>query len=112
MKAFSSTKNTAESAHTDLTKTPSKLTQSESFWKHGKMQAFASIEKPLMVLHMKFVARAYLMAGAKVSKEFSTAHRFRPEGNLHTIVIVVKCREGVRSRDLLIQDNARNSSLN
>jgi hypothetical protein len=53
-----------------------------------------------------------LMAGAKVSKEFSTAHRFRPEGNLHTIVIVVKCREGVRSRDLLIQDNARNSSLN
>jgi len=45
------------------------------------------------------VLSPYLMTGAKVSKEFSIVHRFRPEGNPHTIVVLVKCREDVRKRE-------------
>lgn len=40
----------------------------------------------------------YLMTGTKVSRQLSSAHTFKPEGNPHTIVIRVKCREGVLRR--------------
>jgi|YelNatPaOPRAMG01_1025707.scaffolds.fasta_scaffold12869_4 hypothetical protein len=33
----------------------------------------------------------YLGVGEKVHKEFKIVHRFNPEGNPHTIVILVKC---------------------
>lgn len=41
----------------------------------------------------------YLMAGTKVSREFSSVHAFKPEGNPHTVVILVRCAEGVLRRE-------------
>ncbi len=40
----------------------------------------------------------YLMVGTKVSKHLSSSHSFKPEGNPHSIIILVKCREGVLRR--------------
>lgn len=43
----------------------------------------------------------YLLAGAKVTKEISTAQKFEPEGNPHTIVVVVRCRQGTWAREVV-----------
>jgi hypothetical protein len=47
----------------------------------------------------------YLMAGAKVSKQFSGADRFNLEGNPYTIAILVSCREGAIVRKKLIYES-------
>jgi len=44
------------------------------------------------------IVSPYLMAGTKVSRQFSSTHSFKPEGNPHTIAILVKCEEGVQKR--------------